>query len=729
MPAKLDTSKPLRLIGVQIFEKTMKEVRKNLTPGWYRFIKCKNDDEIGTSRDVYPLVAEDVCPQDYYTIDENLPKISISAIAGKNGSGKSSLIDIVYRIINNFAENTFLMKGVEETDEVGHAYGIEGRLHFEQDGVQKFIECNDIGTFYYELVNGKPEEVKIHSLTEKQRDDVLNGFFYTISINYSLYAFNPSDYGTPFEPKSSELYNGKWLNHLFHKNDGYYIPIVLTPFRENGQIDVNNENSLAKQRIEVLSLLFHSQKKEFLDEYVPTHLKYMFNGQYKVNKQQRLLENPIKSEIKDSQDLLISQIEELWKKYLIDNFELELDQGNTKRDEIALYYLAYKTLKICATYSVFREISKFDQLMALKEKKMAKDRKGNLQPVLNDDGSEQMIVMDENVLKWYKGHIEDLKAAIANIVNQPCNHITVKVHQCLDYLKEDRFAKNKDSLDIDRDLLKGVRYELYDDMMRQLPPSFFITELCYRRKGQIQSNDNDDDEITLQSMSSGERQMLYSLSYIFYHIKNIASIKGENGKRVVGYHHINLIFDEAELYYHPEYQRQYVKRLLERMAMCHINRTNIRSINIIIITHSPFILSDIPEPNILFLHREDEKIEVEPGRTLGANVYDLLRNGFFLDYAIGDLVQMKLQEIMDVYYMGKDEKEKEKQRMTFIKKKAEFKYTIDHLGEEYLRRNFLRMYEELELKEGEVSRKAQIKNKIGKLQKEIDDLNAQMTNL
>ncbi len=717
------------MIGVQIFEKTMKEVRKNLTPGWYRFIKCKNDDEIGTSRDVYPLVAEDVCPQDYYTIDENLPRISISAIAGKNGSGKSSLIDIVYRIINNFAENTFLMKGVEETDEVGHAYGIEGRLHFEQDGVQKFIECNDVGTFYYELVDGKPEEVKIHSLTEKQRDDVLNGFFYTISINYSLYAFNPSDYGTPFEPKSSELYNGKWLNHLFHKNDGYYIPIVLTPFRENGQIDVNNENSLAKQRIEVLSLLFHSQKKEFLDEYVPTHLKYIFNGQYKVNKQQRLLENPIKSEIKDSQDLLISQIEELWKKYLIDNFELELDQDDSKRDEIALYYLAYKTLKICATYSVFREISKFDQLMALKEKKMAKDRKGNLQPVLNDDGSEQMIVTGENVLKWYKEHIEDLKAAIANIVNQPCNHITVKVHQCLDYLKEGRFANNKDSLNIDRDLLKGVRYELYDDMMRQLPPSFFIMELCYRRKGQIQSNDNDDDEITLQSMSSGERQMLYSLSYIFYHIKNIASIKGENGKRVVGYHHINLIFDEAELYYHPEYQRQYVKRLLERMAMCHINRTNIRSINIIIITHSPFILSDIPEPNILFLHREDENIEVEPGRTLGANVYDLLRNGFFLDYAIGDLVQMKLQEIMDVYYMGKDEKEKEKQRMTFIKKKAEFKYTIDHLGEEYLRRNFLRMFEELELKEGKVSRKAQIKNKIGKLQKEIDDLNAQMTNL
>ena len=81
---------------------------------------------------------------------------------------------------------------------------------------------------------------------------------------------------------------------------------------------------------------------------------------------------------------------------------------------------------------------------------------------------------------------------------------------------------------------------------------------------------------------------------------------------------------------------------------------------------------------------------------------------------------------MDVYYMKKDEEE---QRSKFIKKKVEFKFTIDHLGEEYLRRNFLRMYEELELKEEGVSRKTQIKNKIGKLQKEIDDLNAQITNL
>lgn len=45
MPAKLDTSKPLRLIGIQIYEGTHANVRKVLEPGWYPFIRCENTDE------------------------------------------------------------------------------------------------------------------------------------------------------------------------------------------------------------------------------------------------------------------------------------------------------------------------------------------------------------------------------------------------------------------------------------------------------------------------------------------------------------------------------------------------------------------------------------------------------------------------------------------------------------------------------------------------------------
>lgn len=720
MPAKLDITKPLRLIGIQIYEGTHENVRKVLTPGWYPFIKCKNDDEMGTSKTTYPVVADDGCPQDYYWIDQKrLPRISISAIAGKNGSGKSSLVEILYRILNNFAKELLQMEDGVDTGEVEQVYGLEARLYFEQDGVQKFINLDDGHVTYFEVMDGKLEQINIHLLSERQRYDVLNGFFYTICVNYSLYAFNPADFLSPFAKRKGDTDDGNWLSYLFHKNDGYYIPLVLTPFRENGQIDVNNENKLAKQRIEVLSLMFHSQGKEFLDEYVPKTYNVRFNPSYKEQKQSKLHEKPIKSEIESSQITLINSIEPLWESLLLKELGIEFKPTDSKRDEIVLFYLAYKTLKICATYPVYREKTNFDKLMEAKESTMI-EVNGRKSAVLNEDGTVKMTVKPSVVEEWFEINKENFATIIKEIYDSQENHITVKMHQCLDYLREMRYQVDEAQLDVDKDLLHGESYDSYDKMMRQLPPAFFITEVSYRKKRR-KNQKTETREITLQSMSSGERQMLYSLSYIYYHIKNIASIK-EDGKRVVGYHHVNLIFDEAELYYHPEYQRQYITRLLEHLAMCNINRTNIRSINIIIITHSPFILSDLPETNILFLRKGDDEKEDVPQKTLGANIYDLLKSGFFLDYAIGDVVQQKLQDIMDVYYKLEGDTQKDE----FERKKKEFKFTIDHLGEDYLRHNFMHIYEELERKTVGMSRKEQLAARINSLQEEMENLRAQM---
>ena len=720
MPAKLDTNKPLRLIGIQIFEDTYPNVRKVLVPGWYPFIKCDNTEKMNTNKDVYPVVSSNGCPQDYYWLDKKrLPRISISAIAGKNGAGKSTLVEILYRILNNFAEELLQTDEGKETGEVDHVYGLDARLYFEQDGVMKFINLDDGHVTYFEVNEGKPENIPIHLLSEKQRNDVLNGFFYTICVNYSLYAFNPADFKSVFTDKTVETDDGNWLSCLFHKNDGYYIPIVLTPFRENGQIDVNNENRLAKQRIEVLSLLFHSQKKEFLDDYVPKKYSFSFNPAYKEQKLMELIDKPVRGEISDSQSRLIMNLENLWEGFLKKDLKREFDIVDNPRDENIIFYLAYKTLKICSIYPYYMELAHFDKLFAMKEPKTIENG-GKQKPMLNEDGSNKLWVKPGNVDLWYKENVDDILKAIEDIYHSTDNHITVKVHQCLDYLREGRYKEDHAIWNVDEELLKGASFDTYDDMMRLLPPPFFITDVSYRKKPR-RGEKASKQEVTLQSMSSGERQMLYSLSYIYYHIKNIASIK-KNGKRVVGYHHVNLIFDEAELYYHPEYQRQYITRLLDHLAMCNINRTNIRSINIIIITHSPFILSDLPETNILFLHKgEDEKDDV-PQKTLGANIYDLLKSGFFLDYAIGDVVQQKLQDIMNVYY----NKEGVGQKEEFEKSRKEFKFTIDHLGEEYLRRNFMHMYEELERKSLGVSRKEQLVARINLLQEEMESLKAQM---
>ena len=215
--------------------------------------------------------------------------------------------------------------------------------------------------------------------------------------------------------------------------------------------------------------------------------------------------------------------------------------------------------------------------------------------------------------------------------------------------------------------------------------------------------------------------MLYSLSYIYYHIKNIASIKGENGKRVVGYHHIHLIFDEAELYYHPEFQRVFIKRLLERLALCHINRVNIRSINIMIVTHSPFILSDIPESNVLYLGKEESS---EVGNTFGANIYDLLRDSFFLTSDIGELAHSKIDEMIKLYHQA----DSENKRKTFEEKYDEFVFVHEHLGEAYLKKTYGYMLEQLQKQYKPKKAMEMWRQRLSELNKERDWLNTLLDN-
>lgn len=66
---------------------------------------------------------------------------------------------------------------------------------------------------------------------------ILQDFFYSIVVNYSLYAFNMLDEGK------------YWIEKLFHKNDAYQVPMVLNPYREYGNININTENHLVKQRL------------------------------------------------------------------------------------------------------------------------------------------------------------------------------------------------------------------------------------------------------------------------------------------------------------------------------------------------------------------------------------------------------------------------------------------------------------------------------------------------
>jgi len=71
----------------------------------------------------------------------------------------------------------------------------------------------------------------------------------------------------------------------------------------------------------------------------------------------------------------------------------------------------------------------------------------------------------------------------------------------------------------------------------------------------------------------------------------------------------------------------------------------IRNINVILVTHSPFVLSDIPKTNVLFLKDGRPNYGMQMN-TFGANIHHLLKNGFFLPgLPMGEFAHRKIDVI------------------------------------------------------------------------------------
>ena len=164
------------------------------------------------------------------------------------------------------------------------------------------------------------------------------------------------------------------------------------------------------------------------------------------------------------------------------------------------------------------------------------------------------------------------------------------------------------------------------------------------------------------------------MSAILYQIGNIESAWGNKAKQA-HYSKICLVFDEIELYFHPKYQTMLVAFMIETLQG--LNLEKVKDIQVILSTHSPFILSDIPTSDILMI-KDGEQVQPEDDtETFCANVYDILNSQFFMKRFVGDFARTKLSSLIkriDIYRANPSEEE-----LNHIKSEIEI------YGDEYLR--------------------------------------------
>ena len=620
-------------------------------------------------------------------------KINVQAIVGKNGSGKSSLMDLMYMAINNFSYMFERGHDRPGADPLYFLPNLRVTLHFTISKEQTTHECqliiNDKQVIYKNPNLPDPVEFTIDPIENflKPKDpeflgkedseiiELTKNFFYTIVSNYSIYSFVNNAYrqkcyiheNVGFE-KSSE-YDGllgepkEWINSIFHKNDGYVRSIVLNPFRENGCIDSKKENELAKDRIAALLLWSNHEHVEIFKNYaaegfILKQKEWSYNNEKDKLKKvwsswlhgtaydfqkiagtylAKILEQlqsdcaAYDGKITDK-DSIIEKIlpadeeirpTEFFSKKIIEIFSLN---SESPFFTTILKYVRFKILKIIFRYDAYIE-SRDKIFPALICDKVTPEMERDFEGVLNKIKADSSHIT-KKIRRAINFTILDSDKTISNSLINTENPFDGPYE--MELTVESFFEKinniSRSPFNYERE--ESISPKVIDDC---LFPSFISYELILCK---------DNNKINYELLSSGEMQFLQTFSIHLYHLANLLSVDSSRPK----YENFNIVFDELEICLHPEYQRRFVNRFL--FALNNILKGKTYNINISIITHSPFVLSDIPRSNILYMKTEEDEGKELPKYTFAQNIGEMMFGSFFMEKTIGDFAESKLKELI-----------------------------------------------------------------------------------
>ena len=137
-------------------------------------------------------------------------------------------------------------------------------------------------------------------------------------------------------------------------------------------------------------------------------------------------------------------------------------------------------------------------------------------------------------------------------------------------------------------------------------------------------------------LSNGEKTAIgfaYSLLYYISYYENYAK-------------EFNIILDEIETAFNPNWQRKLVNLVVKLLENLQKNeKFKDKKFMLTILSHSPFVLSDIPSQNVVFLENGKQKYN-EIKQTFGANIHTLLSHGFFMKDLVGEFAASKIDEVI-----------------------------------------------------------------------------------
>lgn len=407
----------------------------------------------------------------------------------------------------------------------------------------------------------------------------------------------------------------------------YYIPILgfeKYPFAANRFTDVSTQavfkaDELAHSHEKNITLLDLHKSKEV--ERLLTCLNYFKQIDVKtIHNKFQLPEKVILSwDLEGSESIIISDVTELnendnieyFIKKVEDLFQQEEKELRTKNDLVSNQQYAFNSLIIIWLRDIIKGI--LGELEYFAKFRIPKQNfKFNDSDKFEEFVSQNLPVLAKsNIINWRK-----ITDEWDNIISKLGDHIKHSSYKVNDILKNE----------LDISFENGI------DLLYYISP--FSTAFAFLK-------------FKFRNISSGEQALLNLYSRLYYsklHI-NQNQFYNQNIKNGV---HLFLFIDEGELGFHVKWQQSYISILIEAVSIIFQDQSNV-SVQLIFATHSPIVLSDIPNYNVVFL---EDKVIVEKQdksknlpSTFAANIHDILKHSFFMDTSfLGDYVKQSIDE-------------------------------------------------------------------------------------
>lgn len=599
--------------------------------------------------------------------------MNVHAIVGKNGSGKSSLLEIMFRLINNLS--FCLLENIPRNaaDDIRYSFGLYAEMGWTIDGKKGVLSCKDSEVFF------KSDDIE-EEIQFKVRDEsgvtifkygydfcreyakiktVADNFFYTVVLNYSMQSYVAQDYvGEECKSKTSSRHKSwdvedVWINALFHKNDGYMCPINLNPYRDEGHINMNKEMILTRERVSSLLEYFKQDNISFIDGYTLVDVIYTFNygkvnGYFDslklVELENEKFPTTDEEQLKFRKDTAYTEGNKAERISSLFVRAIESAENNIAKSILKHYsidtsirdraYVTGMTYLVCKVLNIGLVYPKYLLLTGKGDAYTYWD-------ALAEKSEEHQIKVIESLL---------------SAIDSEDSHITQKVRRAVRFFENYQQIKRSTEYSLEStdenmgfsgaDYRNGLGIDENNHLslkeIEQSQPISIFTQLVYLEEldeqGQAKGT-----SIELRQLSSGERQYVFTLSSIVYHLTNLLSVKEENPK----YSNFNIVIDELEICMHPDYQRMFVLKMLNLLERLELNKDPL-NLNILFCTHSPFTLSDIPKQNILYLDNGKDVSGDMRQETFGANVNELLSESFFLSGGfMGEFAKSKIMSLVE----------------------------------------------------------------------------------